>query len=67
LNEVDKISESPTGPIKAQALANYARQSQDKEMEKTALSIRARTIRRCGELLKPDRESQWKTNGFETY
>ena len=37
---------------KMQALASYARQSQDYEMEKTALRIRARAIRRGGEILK---------------
>lgn len=34
------------------ALASYGRQSEDDKLEKTALRIRARAIRRCGELLK---------------
>jgi len=37
---------------KMQALASYARQSQDYEMEKTALRIRSRAIKRGGEILK---------------
>lgn len=37
---------------KALALASYARQSHDEELEKLAKRIRARAIRRCGELLK---------------
>lgn len=37
---------------KAAALASYARQSNDKTLEKLAARIRARAIRRCGELLR---------------
>jgi len=47
---------------KMQALASYARQSQDYEMEKTALRIRARAIRRGGEILK---ETE-KANGLRS-
>jgi hypothetical protein len=37
---------------KALALASYARQSHDDELEKLAIKIRSQAIRRCGELLK---------------
>jgi hypothetical protein len=48
---------------KMQALASYARQSQDYEMEKTALRIRARAIRRGGEILKETEKAQGKNHG----
>jgi hypothetical protein len=50
--ECSRIDECKDWADKAQALASYARQSEDMEMEKTAGRIRARAIRRCGELLK---------------
>jgi hypothetical protein len=37
---------------KAAALASYARQADDDQLEKMAVRIRARAVRRCGELLK---------------
>jgi hypothetical protein len=52
LAQCNKIDECKEWADKAQALASYARQSEDKEMETTAMRIRARAIRRCGELLK---------------
>ena len=52
LSECNRIDECKEWSDKAQALASYARQSEDKEMETTAMRIRARAIRRCGELLK---------------
>jgi hypothetical protein len=52
LANCNRIDECKDWSDKAQALASYARQSQDDEMEKTAMRIRARAIRRCGELLK---------------
>ena len=53
-----KLDECKDWADKAQALASYARQSEDKEMETTAQRIRARAIRRCGELLKEVEKSQ---------
>lgn len=50
--ECSHIDECKDWADKSQALASYARQSNDKEMETTAQRIRARAIRRCGELLK---------------
>ena len=52
LANCNRIDECKDWSDKAQALASYARQSEDKEMETTAMRIRARAIRRCGELLK---------------
>lgn len=52
LNECNNIDECKSWADKSQALASYARQSKDKEMENMAMRIRARAIRRCGELLK---------------
>jgi hypothetical protein len=52
LSECNRIDECKDWSDKAQALASYARQADDHEMEKTAMRIRARAVRRCGELLK---------------
>ena len=52
LKECNKIDECRDWEDKAEALASYAKQQDDKEMEKTARRIRARAVRRCGELLK---------------
>ena len=52
LAECNRIDECKDWSDKAQALASYAKQADDREMEKTAQRIRARAIRRCGELLK---------------
>lgn len=35
-----------------QALASYAEQAEDKELETKCTRVRARAVRRCGELLK---------------
>ena len=56
--ECSRIDECKDWADKAQALASYARQSEDMEMEKTACRIRARAIRRCGELLKEVEKQQ---------
>jgi hypothetical protein len=56
--ECSRIDECKDWADKAQALASYARQSEDMEMEKTAGRIRARAIRRCGELLKEIEKKQ---------
>jgi hypothetical protein len=52
LVECHRIDECKDWGDKAAALASYAKQSDDKTMEQTAMRIRARAIRRCGELLK---------------
>jgi len=45
------VDECKTWADKAAALGSYARQSNDKELEDAAMRIRARAIKRCGELL----------------
>lgn len=47
-----RIDECKDWADKAAAMASYAKQAEDTELEKTAVRIRARAIRRCGELLK---------------
>src|SRR5262245_8939543 len=52
-----RIDECKKWANKAQALASYARQADDTALERFAIRIRARAIKRCGELLqeiKPD-------------
>lgn len=51
LKQCDKVDEAKEWSNRAEAVASYARQAQDKELEILALKIRARAIRRCGELL----------------
>jgi hypothetical protein len=51
LAECNRIDECKDWGDKAQALASYAKQADDKEMEKTAMRIRARAIQRCGQLI----------------
>jgi hypothetical protein len=51
LAECNRIDECKNWADKSAALASYAKQGADKEMENTAMRIRARAIRRCGELL----------------
>lgn len=47
-----RIDECQQWADKAAAIASYARQAEDDELQKFALRIQARAIRRCGELLK---------------
>lgn len=52
LAECSEVDECKDWADKAAALASYARQSQDDQLERMAQRIRARAIRRAGELLK---------------
>ena len=52
LAECQQIDECKDWADKAAALASYARQSEDDQLERMAQRIRARAIRRAGELLK---------------
>jgi hypothetical protein len=52
LSECSRIDECKDWADKAEALASYARQADDDTLMNTAIRIRARAIRRCGELLK---------------
>lgn len=69
LLECNRIDECKDWGDKMQALASYAKQADDKEMEKTALRIRSRAVRRCGELLKEIESATGahrKSNGGDT-
>jgi|GEM_PF-2564550 len=50
--ECERLDECKTWADQSVALASYARQSEDKEMERSAMEIRFRALRRCGELIK---------------
>lgn len=52
LAECQAIDECKDWADKAAALASYARQSEDFELEKMAVRIRARAMRRAGEIAK---------------
>lgn len=52
LAECENIDECKDWGDKAAALASYAKQANDDELERHAMRIKARAIRRCGELLK---------------
>ena len=52
LSECSQVDECKDWADKAAALASYARQADDQELERMAQRIRARAIRRAGELLK---------------
>jgi hypothetical protein len=52
LQECAKVDEAKEWSDKAAAIASYARQSDDKTLEHMASRIRARAIRRTGELLE---------------
>lgn len=65
LAECGNVDECKDWADKSAALASYARQSQDDEMEKTAMRIRARAVRRCGELLKEIESNPGKRTDIE--
>lgn len=52
LAECSRVDECKDWADKAAALASYAKQAKDEQLQKYAERIRARAIRRCGELLK---------------
>jgi len=52
LEKCDRIDECADWANKAEALASYAKQADDRALWKMAVRIQARAIRRCGELLK---------------
>ncbi len=63
LAECKRIDECKDWVDKSAALASYARQSNDPELEKMALRIRARASRRAGELLKEIEKGSGKNHG----
>ena len=58
IKEADSVDECKSWADKSAALGSYARQSQDKDLERMAMRIRARAIQRCGELLREIKEAQ---------
>lgn len=52
LAECERLDECSEWANQAEALASYARQADDPGLENAARRIRARAVRRCGELLK---------------
>ncbi len=52
LSECERVDECSQWADQAAALATYARQARDAELEASARRIRARALRRCGELLR---------------
>lgn len=52
LMQCASIDECQSWANKAQALASYARQADDDTLQKQAMRIQSRAVRRCGELLK---------------
>lgn len=63
LAECSAVDECQDWADKAAALASYARQSQDDQLEKMANRIRARATRRAGELLKQIEPGQGARDG----
>jgi hypothetical protein len=52
LEACDKLDECQSWADRAEAMASYARQSEDDEMRKMADRIQARAVKRCGALLQ---------------
>ena len=52
LARCDQVDECQSWAAKAEALASYARQARDRDLERMAKRIRARAVRRAGELLQ---------------
>jgi hypothetical protein len=52
LAQCERVDECREWANKAEAIASYARQSHDDTLYNTAMRIKSRAIRRCGELLK---------------
>lgn len=72
ISECERIDECKDWADKSAALASYAKQSGDKTLENAAMRIRARAVRRCGELLKEveaqkggDRKSKDRERPFD--
>lgn len=63
LSECSQVDECKDWADKAAALASYARQAEDDQLERMAQRIRARAIRRAGELLKQIEPGQGARDG----
>jgi len=67
LSECSEVDECKDWADKAAALASYARQAEDDQLERMAQRIRARATRRAGELLKqiePDKGGRPSETGM---
>ena len=62
LQECAKVDEAKKWSDKAAAIASYARQSDDKTLANMAARIRARAIRRTGELLSEFQNARARTD-----
>jgi len=62
ISECARVDECKSWADKASALASYARQAKDESLRVMADRIRARAIRRCGELLKEVPSGQGSRN-----
>lgn len=67
LSECSEVDECKDWADKAAALASYARQANDDQLERMAHRIRARAIRRAGELLKQIEPQQGGDRKSEEY
>jgi len=63
LAECQQVDECKDWADKAAALASYAKQAEDDQLERMAQRIRARAIRRAGELLKQIEPGQGARDG----
>lgn len=63
LAQCSQVDECKDWADKAAALASYAKQADDQELERMAQRIRARAIRRAGELLKQIEPGQGARDG----
>mgnify|MGYP000926174110 CR=1 FL=1 len=66
LSECSEVDECKDWADKAAALASYAKQSQDDQLERMAQRIRARAVRRQGELLSQFETAQGARNDLPT-
>ena len=65
LAQCSQVDECKDWADKAAALASYARQSEDQELERMAQRIRARAIRRSSEILNQIETAQGSRNDLE--
>ena len=65
LSQCSQVDECKDWADKASALASYAKQSEDESLMKMAQRIRARAIRRAGELLQQIEPATGKNNQYE--
>jgi hypothetical protein len=62
-----RVDECKDWADKAKALAIYAKQSKDKTLEHNAIRIRARAIKRCGQLIEATPKASGKKAGSDLF